>query len=463
MSGVCIPIILFPYRGNYHKLSVSYWISLVQSISKETPIFLVFLSQNLSEKGADLDFATHEFSHDTKISELVLNMSSVDDMKNLLDRLENLLFEGSNFNRPGTDKPELFKSEEKPIEMDFREAIMMDMPRERKGKSVEIDMPIRNNLFNALKLGESIPMSWINLTNRITKIRKAVISWEEWRKVGQTCGIISHDELIKATRYMHHTTKLRFFSGSDALSEYLVVLDIKWLAKVLTSLLTPNPRVQIRNDGMCSAQDIEKLWVQDSSDKYQSSKIIDLLVQLNILWKDDATNLLFIPLLSNPVLPCEIHSEWDNQAKSFTIWRNYLSNFIPEGSFSYLLIKLLKDGWDRIASWKNGAILTKSNVLLRIEESGYINCCLSIIMRGTDGETLKEPLSRVIMCVGHRYSEMKVPCYRCMESSIFPPSDFRYDKILDRMDRQGEVTCERCHHKINTDFCFPEFNRKRVL
>uniref|UniRef100_A0A6B2KY38 COR domain-containing protein n=1 Tax=Arcella intermedia TaxID=1963864 RepID=A0A6B2KY38_9EUKA len=460
MSGVCIPMILFPLSGNYQKMyTISAWVSLVLAISKY-PIYVIYIS--------NLDYNMHSenLSHlipvDSRINETYINVNSQDDIKNFLDKIESNLFGLDVYKNDGLSESHMKSvpsgsiSAREEIEIEKVE-FTDDNIKDKRGKSSDFEIKTiklgKENTYSALKLGEQIPMSWINLNDKIEKIRKGVVTWEEWEKMAFSCGITYKDDLIKATIYLHHTTKIRYFATILPSPNYLLVLDIKWLAKILSSLLRPPKQFQIQPDGVYRMQDLEAIW-GSANDKYPVPKIVDLLIQLNIIWKE--ADGLFIPLLSNPIQPPLLEQYWENN-NTFTIWRNYVSNFVPEGCFSLMMIKLLKVGWKRLTSWKNGAILFTPKATLRIEESGYINCCLSIILRGKDGNSLKTPLSQVASCIGKRYPDMKVPCYNCMANSIFPPNDFKMDKV----PQSEEFLCGRCHFKVKREFLFPELRHSK--
>jgi len=93
----------------------------------------------------------------------------------------------------------------------------------------------------------------------------------------------------------------------------------------------------------------------------------------------------------------------------------YEFEFLPNGFFSRLMVRLLHSNWEAKQFWKYGIILYKSDSMLRLELE-HVTHKLTLMVRGTSGANKMGSLIESIDTLNDWLSvevKVSVPCVTC--------------------------------------------------
>lgn len=259
----------------------------------------------------------------------------------------------------------------------------------------ELKSVCKNRKFApVLTIDREINLNWCILEERGKSIGSLrvipILSFDEWIKIAQNdANIQDIEEIKKATQYLHDTGSLIWFN-EDGLSD-IVCLRADFLADVFAAVISAKSGI---STGILKHELLLHIWKGFPS--YLYPYMIALLEKFEITHRleGDAINntaissaLLTSCKIENIKLPAqeelnlelfqgrsivpsllptappseaELESIWPKISNEYSeIERLYQFDFIPNGFFSRLMVRLLHSNWNAEILWRYGIIARK--------------------------------------------------------------------------------------------------------
>eukprot|EP01127_Copromyxa_protea_P013441 TRINITY_DN3625_c0_g1_i1.p1 TRINITY_DN3625_c0_g1~~TRINITY_DN3625_c0_g1_i1.p1 ORF type:complete len:1179 (-),score=173.74 TRINITY_DN3625_c0_g1_i1:31-3567(-) len=355
-----------------------------------------------------------------------------------------------------------------------------------------------------LGLTKTIPSTFLHLEEIAKALRSTykipVISWAEWaKKAEEYCNIADPQDLRDATKCLHKFGAIVWFHSDKANAENLVILDPMWLIDVFKSVVTAindetyagaSPSIK---QGVLLPSDFVNVWRAPRFQQEHFPFLLSILEKfevlhpleegavVNYLRDEEGKESLLDPSevsnFSNTkrfIVPCLLQTERPSDSELGKIWpddgsieieRRFKFEFLPDGFFSRLMVRLLHSKWRALLFWRYGIIMYRDKKMLRIE-TDTIDNELIVYIRGTPsrmGCLLEGIYTLVSDWMKGVVPSVEIACVscsvRCTNEKYFFPMSLLESSLK---SRQRNVHCPICVSDVRIDALAPDLTMSEL-
>jgi hypothetical protein len=279
-------------------------------------------------------------------------------------------------------------------------------------------------------MGEPLPTLYLTLEAAVIAERKRVppvLGWEEFQKLGTSCGLLREDELLRAVVLLHEMGSLFFFKPADKstfVKNSLVVLDPQWLTKVMSQVITTKKSF-VRN-GIMDHKDLGFMWKAPEYPASLHGPLLNLLQSFDISFrmdggKDPHKGKSLIPVM----LPFRARDDLlkSSRTKEYlvTVGRVFEFEFLPAGFFGRLTVRMLHMAKSE-ELWADYVTISIGDAIARVQLKV---CVVTITVQGQSyNENLLQLLKVTVQNLENLAEEWfeirgttKVPCVHCIKQN----------------------------------------------
>ncbi|EFA77446.1 leucine-rich repeat-containing protein [Heterostelium album PN500] len=325
-------------------------------------------------------------------------------------------------------------------------------------------------------MGESLPRSYMLLENLVKEETKKriipTISWTEFMQLGTICTIKDEAELLRATMFLNQLGSLVYFPKETGLKQF-VILDPQWITVMLSSIITT--KHSYAKDGILSHKSLKQIWRPPLYPENLHPHLIALLEKFEISYNlgskkggaysqtiDESAQSL-IPSLLPTERPSALSSLWTSynpKVHTEQFGRNYKFEFIPNGFFSRLMVRILNFAkGEARCYWRNGMLLQHENEQIFIELSNARKL-LSFTVRGKQSASLSRDVIETIQSLlddaFQLPTQIYVPCIHCIQNKNSHPFKFSLE-VCENAAVKGlpYLKCQNQYH-VRTELLVPD-------
>ncbi|PRP80501.1 hypothetical protein PROFUN_11723 [Planoprotostelium fungivorum] len=328
-------------------------------------------------------------------------------------------------------------------------------------KSVDIlKNKLRTLIAQQPTMGESIPRAYLELERILLEERATrtppIMSWDDYRKIGQLASIHDDMTLERATQFFHDLGTLVYFGDKRSNLKDLVILDPHFIVQLLRTVVSTTKLNWIR-DGLLLAKDLPQIWRPPEFDPQYYGTFLNLLETFEICHnldrKINTDSRFLIPVaLLNPEPP-DLDKLWPPftapRPKQLDRW--FRLSFVPSGFMARLMIRMFHWSVEITTYWSSGALMVVPQ--RDVTEKLLIRLCaenktVQISVRGDEVlpmKTSRLAINTVRALIENWYHiEMNetVPCKHCLSLRINPPHEFELrDCSLQCATGKKQLTC----------------------
>lgn len=271
-------------------------------------------------------------------------------------------------------------------------------------------------------MGEPLPTMYLALEDAVFAERRRVppvMSWDEYSKLGTSCGLLREDELLRASSLLHEMGSLFFFRPEKgSVKNVLVVLDPQWLTKMMSQIITT--KKSFVKNGVLEHKDLGFIWKAPEYPSSLHGQLLQLLQSFDVCYRMDAGADIMAGRSLIPVLLPAFSGSMESlpRAGPEVFGRIFEFDFLPAGFFGRLTVRLLylavsKNIWSDVVvvcKGKATALVTVKGISISVEISAPAMVqdsldLLRIVVQNI--ENLADDWFQI-------RSSTKIPCVHCM-------------------------------------------------
>eukprot|EP01133_Synstelium_polycarpum_P001517 gene1517-1772_t len=297
---------------------------------------------------------------------------------------------------------------------------------------------LENLVASQPNMGESLPRSYMLLENLVKEETKKrtipTIPWPDFVQLGTICTITDEAELLRATMFLNQLGSLVYFPKEAGLRQ-LVILEPQWITVMLSSIITT--KHSYAKDGVLPHKSLKQVWRAPLYPESLHVHLMALLEKFEISYNlggrtatqrlaanehtvDEAANSL-IPSLLPHERPAHFASLWppyDPRIHLDQFGRNYKFEFIPNGFFSRLMVRILNFAQGEARCyWRTGMLLARGEEQILIELN-MARKLLSFVVRGRQSASLSRHVIETIQSLlddsFQLTTQVYIPCIHCI-------------------------------------------------
>ncbi|EGG24144.1 leucine-rich repeat-containing protein [Cavenderia fasciculata] len=325
-------------------------------------------------------------------------------------------------------------------------------------------------------MGESLPRSYMLLENLVKEETKKriipTIPWQEFVQMGTICTITDEAELLRATMFLNQLGSLVYFSKELGLKQF-VILDPQWITVMLSSIITT--KHSYAKDGILAHKSLKQIWRPPQYPENLHPHLIMLLEKFEIsynlggplkktsLEQIDENGQSLIPSLLPNERPASFASLWtayNPKLHQEQFGRNYEFEFIPNGFFSRLMVRILNFAkTEARCYWRNGMLLQRQDEQIFIEmiPSRKLMC---FTVRGKQSAQLSRDVIETIQSLLDDSFRLEcsvyVPCIHCIKSNAAHPSKFSLESCENAAVKGIPYLKCQGRFQVRTDLLVPD-------
>ncbi len=314
-------------------------------------------------------------------------------------------------------------------------------------------------------LDKGVPPSFLVFEQKLFALRLAVnppvIKWSQFEGLAVHTGITTREGLLSVAEYLQDLGSIIYFTGSEEAStkkdpgslkkirtstsggvaarqrgtgtssslgsaeiEDVVILDMRWLMKVFTSVTgwTSSFVGQIETSALMTEWDAQPLVFPPSL----RQPLFWLLERFEVMFSTPGS-LVFAPCLLDATRAANFDTWWPQKTPSdlALICRVYNFDFLPLGFGGRFLGSVLRMGWKALSGWKNGMVFVKDGERLLVEINPSQHS-LRVNIRYPTAKgcsatlgPLAESLSTLIRDSLQTGVRVDVPCLHCLAAGAY--------------------------------------------
>lgn len=307
--------------------------------------------------------------------------------------------------------------------------------------------PIRQDIKHYITqlphIGSPLPKKWIQVRESLERSKKNYISVEEYFSVCKKNDIVSEEDCLQLSGYLHDIGVFLHFQD-DSLLKKTIILKPKWGTDAVYKVLD-NKKV-IRDLGRFTHEDLEKIW---SSKEY--SKMLSELLQLMMKFKlcyevPQQKNVYIAPQLLTENQPDYHWNDEDN------LKLRYKYDFMPKGILLQFIVVMSESIWKQNV-WKSGVVLEKEKTRSEIIEH-YGKREIQIRVTGARKKEFMTIILHELDKIHKTYKRLRydklIPC-NCVECKRKKEPYFYRLEILEKFveDREDKIQCQVSYEMVN--------------
>ncbi len=225
-------------------------------------------------------------------------------------------------------------------------------------------------------IGEPLPTLYLTLEAAVAAERKRmppVMSWDEFQKLGTSCGVLREDELLRAVALLHEMGSLFFYRPADkstVAKNTMVVLDPQWLTKVMAQVIST--KKSFVKNAILEHKDIGFMWKAPEYPVHLHGPLLSLLQFFDVCYRMDGgsdphAGRSLIPVL----LPFRNGDEMLRSSRfvdyAVQVGRVFDFEFLPAGFFGRLTVRMLHLA-KQDELWADHIVVTLKDAKVRARE-----------------------------------------------------------------------------------------------
>eukprot|EP00026_Physarum_polycephalum_P000022 Phypoly_transcript_00022.p1 GENE.Phypoly_transcript_00022~~Phypoly_transcript_00022.p1 ORF type:complete len:3281 (-),score=556.54 Phypoly_transcript_00022:159-8669(-) len=297
------------------------------------------------------------------------------------------------------------------------------------------------------------------------------IQWSQFLNLGQICTIKDESELLRATTFLHNQGTLVYFPKDPGLKDF-VILDPQWLTVMLASIITT--KHTYAKDGVLPHANLKHIWKPPLYPSYLHPHLMALLEKFEISFnlskqkpgyvakmEIDENAKSLIPSLLPSQRPSQVELLWGPPSTKLAQFsRKYKFDFIPNGFFSRLMVRLLNfSHTTALCYWRNGMLLSKGEdqIFMELLPAQQV---LNFTVRGpTPGAHVQDIIDTINSMISDLYKikvTVYVPCIHCIMENVDEPYLFSLEECQDAvMKGKSFVYCHQTR-AVSTAMLVPD-------
>ncbi len=218
----------------------------------------------------------------------------------------------------------------------------------------ELQNTIKNQISNLPQIGYFLPATWVEVRQKLTKIDKKFISYEQFRNLCKETGIINKQVIENMSKLFSNIGIFTHFTDDFSSLQDIIFLDSNWLTETVYLLLN-NEKVE-KKYGRITTQDIKEIWQDEVY--FEINKFIELLKKFSLIYKINGSNNYIVPEHLSEEQPYE---EWQfSEQNSIYQFRYLFDNYMPKGIMAKLIVALHQYIYDDKLVWTRGINIANS-------------------------------------------------------------------------------------------------------
>ncbi|GAM18438.1 hypothetical protein SAMD00019534_016130 [Acytostelium subglobosum LB1] len=327
-------------------------------------------------------------------------------------------------------------------------------------------------------MGESLPCSYMLLENLVKEETKKrvipTIPWPEFMQLGTICTIRDEAELLRATMFLHQLGSLVYFPREAGLKQF-VILDPQWITVMLSSIITT--KHSYSKDGILHHKSLKQIWRPPHYPEHLHPHLIALLEKFEISYNVGARHKVgqasletidenaqsLIPSLLPNERPATFASQWpayNDKAHDVQYGRIYKFEFVPNGFFSRLMVRILNFAKaEAKCYWRNGMLLQHDSEQIFIEMDNAKKQ-LNFQVRGKQSASLSRDVIETIQSLlddsFQLTTQIFIPCIHCILNNNTNPFKFPLE-VCENAAVKG-ITFLKCQNQfaVRTELLVPD-------
>ncbi len=214
---------------------------------------------------------------------------------------------------------------------------------------------IKEEIVSLPQIGYTLPTTWVEIRQKLSKIDDKFISFEKFREVCKDTGITNPKVVKIISKLFTNIGVFTHFSDEFSSLQDIIFLDSYWLTKTVYLLLN-NEIVQTKQ-GRITLDEISEIWQTDEL-YFEKNKFIELLKKFSLIYRINGSNNYIVPEYLPMVQP---YTQWKYSKEDGIYQFRYLfDNYMPKGIMPKLIVALHQYIYDNNLVWHRGVNLCNS-------------------------------------------------------------------------------------------------------
>ncbi len=218
----------------------------------------------------------------------------------------------------------------------------------------ELQNTIKNQISNLPQIGYFLPVTWVEVRQKLTKINEKFISYEKFRNLCKETGIVNKKVVENISKLFSNIGVFTHFSDDFSSLQDIIFLDSNWLTKTVYLLLN-NEKVK-NKEGRITIQEIKEIWQDEVY--FEINKFIELLKKFSLIYKINGSDNYIVPEHLSEEQPYE---DWQfSEQNNIYQFRYLFDNYMPKGIMAKLIVALHQYIYDDKLVWTRGVNIANS-------------------------------------------------------------------------------------------------------
>lgn len=294
---------------------------------------------------------------------------------------------------------------------------------------------LENTALSMPNIMDKLPRIYQNLEDLIFKEKDLctppAITWDQFAHMASKVNFKDEEHLMRATEFLNNLGSLVFF-GDITSKDGLVVLDPQWLTSMFASIITTSH--SYTQKGTLQKSVLGQIWRAPRYPPSLHGALIKLLKDFEIIYElppaPDTNDLVYlIPSLLPDERP-HVDLLWptfDATAVDTEFNRSYTIEFVPNGLFSRLMVRLLHFLDKPIKYWRTGIMGERGNARCFVE---LIDVSIHFTTRGEGSAEFLRVITEIVDTLVTDFFKVRIcsvyiRCPHCL--ALRRPEPYQFD------------------------------------
>ncbi len=300
---------------------------------------------------------------------------------------------------------------------------------------------VRETLGRLPHLADTLPASWLEIRNALTKDTRDYITLEEYYRICQGFGLgLERADFLSG--YLHDLGVILHFR-TDKVLENTVILKPQWATEAVYKLIDTKEIIQ--NHGRFSFHGLKTYWAPEKYPAALHLQLVRLMERFELCFNYTHTDEYFVPELLPPEQP-EFDTSLYNGSRALRF--EYRYRFMPVGIISRFISRLSYLIHQR-RSWKNGVELLFENTTALVTGQPRANRVRVAVtgpcrgkLLGIIQSNLEHIHSTLNMEINTHYRQM-LPCTCSLCKKAASPHFYNYEVLTRHLEKnRTQVPCD---------------------
>jgi internalin A len=310
----------------------------------------------------------------------------------------------------------------------------------------EILTAIQYHISQLPHIGQPLPKTWVRVRAALEADTRNYIPQAEFLDICDAHGFKRREDKLQLSGYLHDLGVCLHFEDDPILKNW-IILKPEWGTTAVYTILD-TPRVQ-QSLGCFTYEDLAQVWAEGQY-KDMRDELLQLMMRFKLCYEIPGRPRTYIaPQLLSSNQP---KYDWDNNENLIL---RYHYDFMPKGMLTRFTVEMHKLIESDLV-WKDGVILTDSNVRAEVIEAYYKNE-IRIRVSGFPKKDLLTRIRHEFDKINSSYEQLRyqelIPC-NCKVCKISPePNAYALQKLQERIKNNSyRIECDKPpYSKVEVD------------